>query len=861
MKALLVADNELVIENVSTVLKTAGYDIITYHALLKALDNIEEIAPHLIVISTKEYPRHWKTLAQYSTVPLGSCTPQVILYTDGAFDEEEQKKAEALNIRGYFTSVDVDGLDELRAILSEKDDIFSGALNEPANEVKPIEIPDDFAEAHAHDEKMLEEFVEEEIAHPGESLEKIGQQIETEVVRASSPMEAVAATEDDEEDIEEPEELPEDGAEAEEQPQAAPISVEDILKQNQSFNRFAEVPDIKTEEEAKSGGDKVYEFGDIKGRREDAGDLGKDPMDLWADIEAEEAGMVADDEPETELHFNPISVSLDELSNLKHVGPEDETAEAEHAEAEDAVGDAPAEPFSEEEIAAEAEADDDADDRLAEIDKLAQADEQEAGMNFRPLSESLAALENGEDLAAGGETEAVTEPEIVEHPEPDEPPLSISEDELLAARQKSQAETEAVARIYAPVEPVLSENLAPVDPSMAITEDDVKKARDTASVSISLDELMKAQKAAEGDREKRVQMETSVKEKMQKVAENAANRELDPENPVTVTQQEVDSIMNQNQATDTDLSWLSNENADEPEQIDEEKLDEMDVMADPTGEKAHSVAESMSDILRQNQFTMKNNIDWLAKENADEPEQIDTDDLDVITDPTGSAAHDVAVSMDSILDQNQKTDSDLEWLANENADEPEQIDTDGLDELTDPTGEAAHEVAESMQDILSQNQIMDRQLEWLSNENADEPEAPMDVADFGEPTGMSASERDANVQDIVTQNQTITKDQSFTQDMDKLQTMVNKLNILRSIVCTLILTNPETGALISGAARNFNRNQLEFTPDIPDLAKNFRDGIVIDNASLKTEDGIEAVSATVVSAAEPLIIAINRNGK
>ena len=81
MKALLVADNGLVIDNVSTVLKTAGYDIITYHALLKALDNIEEISPHLIVISTKEYPRHWKTLAQYATVPMGNYVPQVILYT------------------------------------------------------------------------------------------------------------------------------------------------------------------------------------------------------------------------------------------------------------------------------------------------------------------------------------------------------------------------------------------------------------------------------------------------------------------------------------------------------------------------------------------------------------------------------------------------------------------------------------------------------------------------------------------------------------------------------------------------------------------------------------------------------------
>ena len=469
-------------------------------------------------------------------------------------------------------------------------------------------------------------------------------------------------------------------------------------------------------------------------------------------------------------------------------------------------------------------------------------------MNFIPLSESLAALENES-----------AEPEIIENPEPDEPPLTISEDELQAARQKSQDAAEAVAQAYAPVTPVISENLAPVDPSLAITEDDVQKARDTASVSISLDELLKAQKAAEGDKAKRVEMENSVKEKMQKVAENAANVVLDPENPVSVTQQEVDAILDQNQATDGDLGWLSNENADEPEPIADADIDE------PVGMSAAEADNQMGSILSQNQFSMKNNIDWLAKENADEPDHPEPD-LDDIADPTGTSVHTVAESMSDILEQNQKTDGDLEWLSNENADEPdhpEEIDDeaepvgmsaaemdnemsgilsqnqfsmknnidwlakenadepepveteelDALDSLTDPTGAEANEVALEVQDILQQNQIMDRQLAWLSDENADEPEAPLD-ADFDdntEPTGMSASERDASVQDIVKQNQTMT--QEFSEDMDKLQALVDKLNILRSIVCTLVLTNPETGALISGSARNYTRNQLEFTPE------------------------------------------------
>lgn len=131
MKALLVADDEKAITNISEVLKTAGYDVIVYKWLLKAMDNIEEIAPHLIVISTKDYPRHWKTLAQYSTTLAADYTPEIILYAEEPLPEEEEKKAEALHVRGIFDSCEVEGLDKLRKILAKKEDIFSGLLTEP----------------------------------------------------------------------------------------------------------------------------------------------------------------------------------------------------------------------------------------------------------------------------------------------------------------------------------------------------------------------------------------------------------------------------------------------------------------------------------------------------------------------------------------------------------------------------------------------------------------------------------------------------------------------------------------------------------------------------------------------------------
>lgn len=160
MKALLVADDEKAINNISEVLKSAGYDTIVYKWLLKALDNIEEIAPHLIVISTADYPRHWKTLAQYASSGFGDYTPQVILYTDENFTEEEQKKAEILHVRGTFDSVGVEGLDKLREILSKADDIFSGYLTE--EEQKEITVDDLVPNAEKFVEAKIEPQTEED---------------------------------------------------------------------------------------------------------------------------------------------------------------------------------------------------------------------------------------------------------------------------------------------------------------------------------------------------------------------------------------------------------------------------------------------------------------------------------------------------------------------------------------------------------------------------------------------------------------------------------------------------------------------------------------------------------------------------
>ncbi|QTQ16196.1 hypothetical protein [Treponema parvum] len=147
MKALIIADDPIAVERFSAVFKTAGYDVIVYRWLVKAIDNIEEISPHIILVSAVEYPRHWKTVTQYAKSGISATAPQVILYTGKDFSEEEQKKASQLGVRGFFSSYDVDGLDKLREILKKENDIYEGSLSvsddRSSGQAKDAAVPTD----------------------------------------------------------------------------------------------------------------------------------------------------------------------------------------------------------------------------------------------------------------------------------------------------------------------------------------------------------------------------------------------------------------------------------------------------------------------------------------------------------------------------------------------------------------------------------------------------------------------------------------------------------------------------------------------------------------------------------------------
>ena len=105
MKALVISDNQEIVDSLQSCLKENNFDIIIYRWLLKALDNIEEIHPDIIFVSACEYPRHWKTLASFVKSGIGGNNIKLFLYDPVPLSEEEVKKAHELGVQALINNL------------------------------------------------------------------------------------------------------------------------------------------------------------------------------------------------------------------------------------------------------------------------------------------------------------------------------------------------------------------------------------------------------------------------------------------------------------------------------------------------------------------------------------------------------------------------------------------------------------------------------------------------------------------------------------------------------------------------------------------------------------------------------------
>ena len=98
MIALLISGKNDEYACVKEALEEKGYSCVQYSNFMKAYDNLEELSPDVVIISARDYPRHWK-IVSFSADICPSKKIKTILLVPHGFSENEE--AEKLSVRTF----------------------------------------------------------------------------------------------------------------------------------------------------------------------------------------------------------------------------------------------------------------------------------------------------------------------------------------------------------------------------------------------------------------------------------------------------------------------------------------------------------------------------------------------------------------------------------------------------------------------------------------------------------------------------------------------------------------------------------------------------------------------------------------
>ena len=110
MKALLLVESDHIADIARFYLRPLGFETIRYRNPVKTIDNLEEISPDAIVVSARDFPRHWKVLAQAVRAEKDKDECVIILLKGEVFPLEEAAKAAHIGVNGVVK----DNLDDRR---------------------------------------------------------------------------------------------------------------------------------------------------------------------------------------------------------------------------------------------------------------------------------------------------------------------------------------------------------------------------------------------------------------------------------------------------------------------------------------------------------------------------------------------------------------------------------------------------------------------------------------------------------------------------------------------------------------------------------------------------------------------------
>ena len=136
MKLLLVLGSDDNYDIISKNTKSLGFDMIRYRHVLKAMDNIDEIDPSAIIISARDFPRHWKILVQFIRHERSKEACPIVILKGEKFSTEETSKAYFMGVNGIINDTlshqeDIDRLNNIFGRSSSPEKQKNGMFIEP----------------------------------------------------------------------------------------------------------------------------------------------------------------------------------------------------------------------------------------------------------------------------------------------------------------------------------------------------------------------------------------------------------------------------------------------------------------------------------------------------------------------------------------------------------------------------------------------------------------------------------------------------------------------------------------------------------------------------------------------------------
>ena len=119
MKVLLVSERQDLRGQLDRHFNPLGLEVIQYWNPIKAMDNIDEIGPDVVLFSAGDFPRHWKPFLTFLRNHRTRYTTVFVLLRPKDFAFEEASKAQHLGVNGLADDslADRDDINHLRDLI------------------------------------------------------------------------------------------------------------------------------------------------------------------------------------------------------------------------------------------------------------------------------------------------------------------------------------------------------------------------------------------------------------------------------------------------------------------------------------------------------------------------------------------------------------------------------------------------------------------------------------------------------------------------------------------------------------------------------------------------------------------------